>query len=331
MLMLNPDGSIVPTSQRQLLAEAKRKNGPSVRVDSRKRRRVELDDGMDEPVEDGLGLTDVPDSDEAVIRALREASTNAHTHTHTHTPVVTGGEHAHAEDMFLRDNDDTADETGVMEQDVNVQVGDQDSAMVLAMMGGSGIDSAQMMRFMQQQAASSSASSISGNSQMQQQQQTAMGTYGPPPGTSHGQHGQIMSHAPHPRQRLSQDEHVDGDDQIMELYQVTGPDFGQSAGSGTVGSSRPDESDGQPDPTRSQAPFDMEGHPYMLAIRAMASDEQTAWRGRSETDAFAGTDDLGVGSGREGENEIDLEGEMNAIGQFAEHIGGERQGESGDL
>ena len=345
-LMLRPDGSIVPTSQRQLRAEAKRKgeviDSPSGST-SKKRRRVQ-------PVEHDEMVNLGGDDEDEVIRALGAASADV-------AAAEAAQQHGEsAANMFLRDTEDPNE---------SLEVGDQDSAMVLAMMG----DSAQMMRLMQQQAGvgSSSASSL----QQQQQQQGGMGTYGPPPGTTHGQHAQMLLQQQLRHQRGEESGRT-ANEQIMELYQVTGPDFGQAVsrtGPVSAGGLRPGSVSGagqydldrsvtsssndsprhlvgslgrnvdaasnrdEPDPQQLFNNFQML-NPYISAAQDLAYRPASGDGQHDDVTHFDPSDDLVVSASREDEGdeaEIDVEGEMNAIGQFAEHIGGNEreEGENG--
>lgn len=149
----------------------------------------------------------------------------------------------------------------------------------------------------------------------------------------------------------------------MELYQVTGPDFGQAisrsgsistgglrSGSGSagqfdldrgVGSSGSDvrrhmagslgrhvvdatSSRDEQDPQQLFNNFQML-NPYISAAQDLAYRAATGDGHHDDGTHFDPADDLVVGTGRgdEGdEAEIDVEGEMNAIGQFAQHIEG---------
>jgi DNA-binding NarL/FixJ family response regulator len=337
-LVLGPDGSIVPTSQRQLRAEAKRKgeliDGGS---SGKKRRKIQ-------PVEqeDAVGVAN--DNEDEVIRQLADASADA-----AAVDVQQNGDSA--ANMFLQDTEDASE---------SIEVGDQDSAMVLAMMG----DSAQMMRLMQQQAAVASSSTSSPRQLQQQQQQQqpgGMGTYGPPPGTTHGQHAQMLLQQQLRHQRGEDTPNRTADEQIMELYQVTGPDFSQAisrAGSVSTGGLRTGSaSGGSPydlergvgtdarrqlvaalgrngDPTSSgreeQDPQHLFNNfqmlnPYISAAQDLAYRPNSGDGQHSDGNHFDTTDDMVVTGGREHEAddaEIDVEGEMDAIGQFAQHVGG---------
>jgi len=350
-LVLRPDGSIVPTSQRQIRADAKRKGEPIERPrgQGKKAKRmygISPNQSMDQ---DDLNLQehlDDEDPDDAVIRALGVAS----------GAVVVDNHGESAANMFLRDEVD-------QDNSETIEVGDQDSAMVLAMMG----DSAQMMRLMQQQAVAAVAASSSSSTTLPQQQPQSggMGTYGPPPGTMHGQHAQMLLPQQLRHQRGEENDRT-GDDQIMELYQVTGPDFSHSGSisrSGSAGGMRSGGSTAydvgtDSDPRRhlanqlgrhaaDQGVVGRDDHqehtqlfnnfqmlnPYTLAAQQLAYRSSPGRDAHDDGSGFEGADDLVVTADREGdEGEIDVEGEMNAIGQFAQHIGGnDREGDGGDM
>lgn len=340
LLMLRPDGTIVPTNQRQLRAAAKKKGIAiedtfSQDTDGDKDKAVagssvhDLHQQDESEAQEGLVDVDVDGTEEAVIRALGEAArADAASASDGHGSGDT------AATMFLRDGDE-----------------------VLAMMGG---DSAPMMRLMQQEAqrqsqqhqqqqqASASSSSSPTTRSASTQQQGGMGTYGPPPGTTHGPHMSLMMQQ---QMRLQQSENPQSDmtppqghDHILELYQVTGPDFGTTA-SATVDGMEPQQepskdrdedalvTSGAADARRSSV-TETSGHPdqqqlftQMLNPYTLTAQQLENYQRGPVDEVVRGQEEMEVDDEPRG-GEIDVEEEMDAIGDFADQMTGSERAQS---